>query len=591
MALHTIMLMFFFDMLQKLCEQYKFSPENTWNGDESGFQATKAKAMVYCSKDLKQAYGIESGGTKSLFTVLFCVNAAGTWLPTYTIYKAKHIWYDWTVGGYPEAQYGCSPSGWMEATNFETWFTTKFVSQTKTADDAPRLFIFDGHNSHLSYKIAKCAFDNNIHILCLPPHTSHALQPLDVACFRPAKQIWSNICLEFFRKHPKQTLGKGDFPSLLNIVTQHLVSRPQVAVNGFVATGIRPIDRTMVTRQIVGANIGPNAQVELISDSIKDKKHKAQIVNVFKTFLDSRFPNMPLVPKARRRKVQAAEGEILTSEESLRRLREEDMAAAANAPRRLRGRGREAEEQFTGIVTGPLDQYLQESPTHSSDPDDPDSPTQDIDPISDPIPSSSVSAHGFRVSAQPSSKPKAGPSRGWDVSAMPSPVSAQPFQPSTSKPKPSTSMPKPSTSKPKPSTSKPKSPPMPSRSGPSRGARKYVELTSTDESSDDEPLTLETLNMRKLTVNSHIIWDCEGTYYPAIIKKKHQRWLTVGNMLPADFENFNLWTYGIADKQCKYENVRHYIPPPALQGTSSGRGVTGTYFVTKIEKYWRSYPF
>ena len=75
----------FFDMLQKLNDDYKFLPENTWNGDESGFQATKAKSMVYCSKDLKQAYGIESGGTKSLFTVLFCVNAAGTWLPTYSV--------------------------------------------------------------------------------------------------------------------------------------------------------------------------------------------------------------------------------------------------------------------------------------------------------------------------------------------------------------------------------------------------------------------------------------------------------------------------------------------------------------------------
>ena len=104
-----------------------------------------------------------------MFTVLFCVNAAGTWLPTYTIYKSKNIWYEWTVGGYPGAQYGCSPSGWMEALNFETWFTTKFVSQTQTAGNAPRLFIFDGHSSHISYKIAKCAFDHNIHILCLPP--------------------------------------------------------------------------------------------------------------------------------------------------------------------------------------------------------------------------------------------------------------------------------------------------------------------------------------------------------------------------------------------------------------------------------------
>ena len=241
----------FFDMLQALEDKYHFLPENMWNADESGFQGTRARQKVYSAKQLKHAYSIDSGGTKSLYSVLFCVNAAGTWLPTYTVYKALNIWYDWTCGGYPGAQYGCSPSGWMESDNFESWFTTKFVGQTAPANNAPRLFIFDGHNSHISYKIAKCAHDNNIHILCLPPHTSHALQPLDVACFRPAKQIWSDICLRFFRRHPQQALGKADFPSLLKVVTEYLISKPSVAVTGFTTRGIRPINRNKVTKHIM----------------------------------------------------------------------------------------------------------------------------------------------------------------------------------------------------------------------------------------------------------------------------------------------------------------------------------------------------
>ena len=76
-----------------------------------------------------------------------------------------------------------------------------------------------------------------------------------------------------------------------------------------------------------------------------------------------------------------------------------------------------------------------------------------------------------------------------------------------------------------------------------------------------------------------------GPALPCPCKKKHPRWLTVVNMLPAHPTNFKLWTYGIADKQCHYENIRHLIPPPALQGTSSERG-TETYLVSKIEKYW-----
>ena len=148
--------------------------------------------------------------------------------------------------------------------------------------------------------------------------------------------------------------------------------------------------------------------------------------------------------------MQAAEGEILTSEESLERLLEEERATA-NAPKRLRGRGREV------IVTGPMDRYLptQDSPTHSfSDPDDPPPP---------PIPST---PSGWDVGAVPSmSKP--GPCRGWDVGAVAS----------NSKPGPSRGWDVGTISK---------SSPMPTRSRPIRGSRPIYLEVSSKESSDQK---------------------------------------------------------------------------------------------------------
>ena len=188
----------FFDKHQSLEDTYHFKPQNIWNCDESGFQGCKTKQKVYCARELKYAYSIEGNNLKATYTVLFCVNAAGTYLPTFTVYKGKNLWTSWTMGGRPGSMYGVSPSGWMHDINFETWFIERFVPLTKTNPDEQRLLIFDGHNSHISYKIAKCAFDNNISLLCLPPHTSHGLQPLDVACFKPAKAIWSKVCIHFF---------------------------------------------------------------------------------------------------------------------------------------------------------------------------------------------------------------------------------------------------------------------------------------------------------------------------------------------------------------------------------------------------------
>ena len=44
----------------------------------------------------------------------------------------------------------------------------------------PVLLIQDGHASHMSIGLIELARANDVHLLCLPAHTTHILQPLDV---------------------------------------------------------------------------------------------------------------------------------------------------------------------------------------------------------------------------------------------------------------------------------------------------------------------------------------------------------------------------------------------------------------------------
>ena len=63
------------------------------------------------------------------------------------------------------------------------WFHRCFERTTwEKADDAkePLVLIFDGHNSHVSSELLAHPLKNDIHLLMLPGHTSHLLQPLDV---------------------------------------------------------------------------------------------------------------------------------------------------------------------------------------------------------------------------------------------------------------------------------------------------------------------------------------------------------------------------------------------------------------------------
>ena len=47
--------------------------------------------------------------------------------------------------------------------------------------------ILDGHKSHLTLEVIQKAKEHGVDMLSLPSHTSHVLQPLDVACFKPFK--------------------------------------------------------------------------------------------------------------------------------------------------------------------------------------------------------------------------------------------------------------------------------------------------------------------------------------------------------------------------------------------------------------------
>ena len=49
----------------------------------------------------------------------------------------------------------------------------------------PVLIIEDGrHSSHIFMEVIKLAQDNDVHLLCLPSHTTHILQTLDTSPFK-----------------------------------------------------------------------------------------------------------------------------------------------------------------------------------------------------------------------------------------------------------------------------------------------------------------------------------------------------------------------------------------------------------------------
>ncbi|KAK3789529.1 hypothetical protein RRG08_004599 [Elysia crispata] len=68
------------------------------------------------------------------------------------------------------------------------WFTKVFIKNCGKA--RPQLLILDSHHSHEVLEMLELAEKERIHILVLPPQTTHMLQPLDRVVFKPMKTAY-----------------------------------------------------------------------------------------------------------------------------------------------------------------------------------------------------------------------------------------------------------------------------------------------------------------------------------------------------------------------------------------------------------------
>ena len=93
-------------------------------------------------------------------------------LPPTIIFDAKKVKHAWTKDEIPGTKYGVSDKGWIITGLFESWFNDLFLPNA--VGTSPLLLLLDGHSSHYQPNVVNLACKNEVIILCLPPHTTHA---------------------------------------------------------------------------------------------------------------------------------------------------------------------------------------------------------------------------------------------------------------------------------------------------------------------------------------------------------------------------------------------------------------------------------
>jgi hypothetical protein len=217
-----------------------------WNCDETGFSTAVASKRILARRGEKEVHETIGGSGRECITVLAAGCADGIKLPPYVVYKGKNLWSRWTKNGPVGCLYSVSDSGWMEGDNFMQWFSKLFVPAVKhLVDTAPVILFFDGHHSHISIKLIEEARYNKVHLICLPPHTTHILQPLDVSVFGPVKNQWKKCLKQFQIETCASVVTKEEFPHLLAELYQKSFL-PHHFKSGFRACGLYPLCRDAI---------------------------------------------------------------------------------------------------------------------------------------------------------------------------------------------------------------------------------------------------------------------------------------------------------------------------------------------------------
>jgi hypothetical protein len=149
-----------------------------------------------------------------------------------------------------DIHFSTSVNGWTNDALGIAWLEQVFNRCTRVrARGKYRLLILNGYGSHVTQAFIEYAYANKILLLIFPLHATHALRPLDVACYGLLSQNYSIELLH--RGHTTEgwvPVTQADFFPLFWAAWKKTFTKDLV-VQAFKCTGIHSLDADVVLKK------------------------------------------------------------------------------------------------------------------------------------------------------------------------------------------------------------------------------------------------------------------------------------------------------------------------------------------------------
>jgi len=240
-----------FRLVANMRAKYAIQDCDFYNFDETGFMMGVICGNMVITRADRRGRGKQlQPGNREWATAIECVSSDGFALPPLLIVQGvNHLasWYtecnlpsSWVVKP--------SPNGWTDNETALEWIQ-HFNTHTKARQQGVyRMLVLDGHESHHSVDFEEYCKKNCIITLCLPPHSSHLTQPLDVGCFSALKQAYGRELEDFIKAHITH-ITKLEF--FIAFGSAHFKAiTPENIKGGFQGSGLAPYNPQAVLSRL-----------------------------------------------------------------------------------------------------------------------------------------------------------------------------------------------------------------------------------------------------------------------------------------------------------------------------------------------------
>ena len=254
----------FFTEYARAKSDYNVQDPDIWNMDETGFMMGFAFAAKVIAMKGRRVVLKTVPGNREWCSSIDAISMGGEVLDPFIIFRGKELTVDLAKDirkHLPTTTIAMSDNGWSnsekglawlkifeeQSRRPETWVREERAAQEAVPDPGEkpcssgyRMLIMDGHSSHVNVEFVRFCWDHRIIPVCLPPHSTHILQPLDLVIFRRLKQAYSDKVDEYSR-NGWTGIDKRVFVWIFGKIRDEVYSRDRILA-AFRAAGLSPFD-------------------------------------------------------------------------------------------------------------------------------------------------------------------------------------------------------------------------------------------------------------------------------------------------------------------------------------------------------------